>query len=479
MSNKPKDSFDVAPDKLELKGRPTGLSVFSKRMKLIILIFGLVAIGLLTMATVANWRGDSVPVDGAQASQSEADKDQRKQGIKTADFSQGTETVPDGQSTSALGAASFDTGAGLAAGAVVPSMAGATLNEGPGLGPGAKIPSVGAIPSAGVANTGRPSPMSGGKPGNQQALGLDASAIGNTPEFASDRQRAIEQSKQTAKNASPDVGTWTVLNQPRDESQGVRDKLADSLKTLTAAATGASAGAASNQQQDDQNKQLRKEAFLRAAEAVSDKTNLMEVRRMPLSKYVITAGASIPVALGCGVNTDLPGQICARTTQNVYDSKTGQCLLIPQGTMVIGAADNQVALGQERILSVWNTMIFEDSSTMNLRGMPGADIRGTPGFDAEVNNHYGKVVLIAGVASIFSAGLQLSQPNNGNGTTVAPSVGQTIAGTIGQQIGQTGMQTTQKQLQVQPTLSRDRGYPFVIQVTSNIVFDRPYRGKCG
>jgi type IV secretion system protein VirB10 len=39
----------------------------------------------------------------------------------------------------------------------------------------------------------------------------------------------------------------------------------------------------------------------------------------------------ISAALITGIRSDLPGQITAQVTENVYDSPTGKILLVPQG----------------------------------------------------------------------------------------------------------------------------------------------------
>jgi type IV secretion system protein TrbI len=36
------------------------------------------------------------------------------------------------------------------------------------------------------------------------------------------------------------------------------------------------------------------------------------------------------------MRSDLPGQVTAQVTENVYDSPTGRYLLIPQGSKLIG-----------------------------------------------------------------------------------------------------------------------------------------------
>lgn len=227
-------------------------------------------------------------------------------------------------------------------------------------------------------------------------------------------------------------------------------------------------------EQDDQNKQIRKESFLREAENKSAEFYLKEKKQAPHSPYELKMGWKIPAFLIDGLNSDLPGQTCAQVRENVFDSISGKYLLIPQGTKVCGTYDSQVAMGQERILMVWNRLIFEDGSSINLQGMPGTDQAGYAGFDADVDNHYVKLFGGALMMSLISAGVQLSQPQQ-SGNTAAPSASQVGAAALGQQLGQVGTALVQRDLKIQPTLKQKPGYRFNIQVTRDIVFPGPYK----
>ncbi len=67
--------------------------------------------------------------------------------------------------------------------------------------------------------------------------------------------------------------------------------------------------------QSDQDRQL---AFLNAA--VNRRIFEPDRVTQPASPYVLQAGSVIPAALVTGIRSDLPGQIVAQVTQNVYDS---------------------------------------------------------------------------------------------------------------------------------------------------------------
>jgi type IV secretion system protein VirB10 len=225
------------------------------------------------------------------------------------------------------------------------------------------------------------------------------------------------------------------------------------------------------QREDDPNKQERKDAFLKGQQNATDTDYSASMKTAPRSKFEVKAGAVIPAVMIGGINSDLPGQVIAQVRENVYDTKTGQYLLIPQGSRLVGLYDAHVAYGQQRILLAWNRIIYPDGSSFDLKGMPGADKAGYAGFFDQVDNHYFKIFGSAVLMSFISAGVQLSQPNNGSssGTNQAPSVSQTVGAALGQQIGQTAMTITQKNLNIQPTLEVRPGYLFNVMVTADMI----------
>ena len=82
------------------------------------------------------------------------------------------------------------------------------------------------------------------------------------------------------------------------------------------------------------------------------------------SPYVVQAGTLIAGALLTGIRSDLPGQITAQVTQNVYDSPSGRYLLIPQGAKLIGIYDSQVSFGQSRVLLAWTRLIMPNGHSI-------------------------------------------------------------------------------------------------------------------
>ena len=226
-------------------------------------------------------------------------------------------------------------------------------------------------------------------------------------------------------------------------------------------------------QDRDLNRASEKRDFLNDRSPQSASQNRLASRREePSSPFELKAGTIIPATMIGGVSSDLPGQILGQVSENVYDSATGRIILIPQGAKLVGAYDNSVTTGQERVLAAWTRIIFPDASSLDLGKMPGADESGFAGFHDEVDDHFMKVFGNAILLSVMSAGVQLSQ-GNANNQTSGLTTQQTIAAALGQQLGQLGQETARRNMQVQPTLEIRPGYRFVVMVTKDIVL-RPW-----
>lgn len=191
-------------------------------------------------------------------------------------------------------------------------------------------------------------------------------------------------------------------------------------------------------------------------------------------RYAIKTGSIIPATMISGINSDLQGNVVAQVSQNVYDTATGLHVVLPQGSKLFGTYNSDLVVGQERVLLRWDRVIFPDSSTLDLGGMPGADQMGYSGFKDRVNNHYWKIFGSAFMLSLISAGAQSAMPDSNRSTTGDRSVEEELQLSMAQQFGETGREVVRKNLQIKPTLEIRPGYRFVVMINKDILFDAPY-----
>lgn len=184
----------------------------------------------------------------------------------------------------------------------------------------------------------------------------------------------------------------------------------------------------------------------------------------PPSPYVVQAGSVIPAALITGIRSDLPGQITAQVTQNVYDSATGRIVLIPQGARLVGQYDSAVVAGQNRVLLAWDRLLLPDGRSLGLDRLPGADASGRAGLGDRTDYHWGGMLRAALVSALLGVGSELAVSDD------SALVRALRAGTQ-DSIAETGRQLVERQLARAPTLTIRPGFSLRVIVTRDLVLE--------
>jgi type IV secretion system protein VirB10 len=190
----------------------------------------------------------------------------------------------------------------------------------------------------------------------------------------------------------------------------------------------------------------------------------------PRSRYELIAGAVIPAALVTELNSDLPGRAIAQVTANVYDSVSGEHLLIPQGSRLLGAYDSANSYGDKRLLLVWNRLVFPNGWSISLRGMEGTDPSGAAGLRDRTDNHLDRLAGAIGLSAIISVIAENSEDDDGD------SLSQSVGDAAAAEAARTGGRIVDRELSVRPTLRIRAGGAVRVLVTRDIQL-RPYRGS--
>jgi len=115
-------------------------------------------------------------------------------------------------------------------------------------------------------------------------------------------------------------------------------------------------------------------------------------------------GTIIHAILVSRIDTDYPGPIHARVTENIYDSMTGKNLLIPQGTILQGNYSSS-SIGVSKVQIAWESMVVNYGGVayqVSLGGMAGVDKRGRTGIAGTLDDHYFEWLKAAGIVSLFT-----------------------------------------------------------------------------
>jgi type IV secretion system protein VirB10 len=216
----------------------------------------------------------------------------------------------------------------------------------------------------------------------------------------------------------------------------------------------------------DSSLQDRKNAFLDGRGSVKTADYLVASLQHPRSPYELKVGTIIPTVLITAINSDLPGPVIGQVRENVYDTATGNYLLVPQGSRLLAHYDSMVAWGQERVLVCWNRLVLPNGDSLNLQCMPAADLQGAAGLADQVDEHWFRLIKGAAVASLLAA---TTQAVAGNTEGFNPTVPQVWAHNGAGEINQVGQQLTRRNLSIQPTITVRPGYSVNVIVTKDMV----------
>lgn len=188
----------------------------------------------------------------------------------------------------------------------------------------------------------------------------------------------------------------------------------------------------------------------------------------PVSPNMLMAGSVIAASLITGINSDTPGLVTAQVTQNVFDSVTGQILLVPQGARLIGNYDHVVAFGQSRALVVWQRIVMPDGSSIRLDSMPAADPSGYAGLADKVDFHTWRLLKGVALATLLGVGTELSVTGESDLVEALRESAQSNTDRAGDRI-------TQRNLDIAPTITVRPGAPVRLVVAKDLVL-APWRG---
>lgn len=186
-----------------------------------------------------------------------------------------------------------------------------------------------------------------------------------------------------------------------------------------------------------------------------------------LSRNRLAAGTIIPAALETAIDTDLAGTIAARVTANVYDTTTGDILLIPQGARLLGRYDRDVAYGQRRAFLVWERILFPNGSSLSLGTMPGVDATGAAGVRDQVDYHGNRLLGAIGLGALISTIGEIARDGDDDERSFTQNVGDAAAAEAARVSGR----LVERELQVRPTIRIRAGMPVRVILTRDVIFD--------
>lgn len=219
----------------------------------------------------------------------------------------------------------------------------------------------------------------------------------------------------------------------------------------------------------------RNSQFLAAASLIANRTAVAE--QLERIDALVPEGTLIPGILETAVVSDLPGQMRAIVSEDVY-SFDGRRVLIPTGTRLIGEYQSDITTGQTRIFVVWTRMIRNDGVSVRLNST-GADSLGRAGMTGHVDNKFRErfssaiLLSIVGAGASYATGFGSDQAfgsNNSDAQRAEDLARETVARTFSDMANQ----VLRENLQIPPTISVPQGERIFVYVRQDLDFSALY-----
>lgn len=219
----------------------------------------------------------------------------------------------------------------------------------------------------------------------------------------------------------------------------------------------------------------RNSKFLATASAMADRNaKATKIKRIDA---IVPEGTLIPGILETSIVSDLPGQVRAITSEDVY-SFDGRRILIPTGTRLIGEYQSDIMTGQTRVFIVWTRLLRDDGVSVRLNSM-GTDSLGRSGLtgivDKKWRERFGASIMLSvvGAGASYLTGFGSGEAfgrNNDDAKRGEELARQTIADTFSQ-MANTALS---ENLRVKPTISVHQGERIFIFVRQDLDFSAMY-----
>lgn len=194
-------------------------------------------------------------------------------------------------------------------------------------------------------------------------------------------------------------------------------------------------------------------------------TTTVEAKKIPHPDFTIASGEFLHAVLETVINSDLPGMVRAILSKPVY-AYTGERLLLPAGSRLIGQYTSNLIQGQHRIMVIWNRIILPNGIAVQINS-PGTDALGRAGQGANrVDTHFLARFGQSALLSLIGAGTATVGVKDQDQYNLAAQYRMAIA----QSFQQSANQSLQGSLPMKPTLHIVQGALINVFVAHDLSF---------
>lgn len=179
---------------------------------------------------------------------------------------------------------------------------------------------------------------------------------------------------------------------------------------------------------------------------------------------LITQGTMIDGILETAIQSDLPGMVRAIVSENIY-SFSGNNLLVPKGSKLVGQYNSGLVRGQSRVFIIWNRLITPEGVSIQI-GSYGADNLGRSGVAGEVDTHFferfGSSILLSMINASIEIGV--NSLDNQDATNIAVD--------SGSEFSRSAEIALENSIRIKPTVNIHQGTQIKVFVGKDLDFEQ-------
>lgn len=202
-------------------------------------------------------------------------------------------------------------------------------------------------------------------------------------------------------------------------------------------------------------------------------------------RNVVAQGKIIHAVLETAINTDLPGNIRAIVSRDIFP-ESGTYKIIPKGSRLIGQYNSSIFGGQKRVYVVWTRLIRPDGVDVMINS-PLIDQIGQAGVTGQIDTKFTEIFSRALLTSVVTIAVAMgvdevngnrttTTTNNSNGTTTSGDATSSATIEASNRFGSVAEGYLRRFINVQPTILVDQGTAVNVFVNRDLIFPPEYAG---
>jgi len=181
--------------------------------------------------------------------------------------------------------------------------------------------------------------------------------------------------------------------------------------------------------------------------------------------FLILQGKFIDAVAETAMNSDLPGQVRALVSYDIY-AESGRRVMLPRGTRLIGDYNNAITKGQKRLFVVWTRAIRPDGIDIALLS-GGTDPLGRAGLSGEVDTHFWQIFGTSALLSILGAGAANAGVNPGQDQLNSAAL---YRAEVAESFNRSAARVLDQSLTIKPTIRIENGERLKVFVARDLDF---------